>query len=349
MLNEAPVNPLISIIVPVYNAERYLRDTLTSLLSQTYGNIEVIAVDDGSTDDSVCIIDDLRAVDDRLILVSKRNGGVSSARNVGIAAAAGKYCMFVDGDDLLPEDAVEILFSAIDQAKADISAGSMLFERIDEGEILSSGVRTYGKSECIDKDQYATLAFELYKSNIMISSCSKLYSIDLLHRMAYWFDENLSSFEDYEFVLRALSSSARIMVVDDICYRYQLRKVASNSKAYKKDLARQMANVGFATNKFCDRFGVAHDSMFWSASMTTLFTKAMSNIERSDDDRKGKLRQITDLATDFPFSELIDEVSIYQNRYACILINLLRKKRYGLALALVRFRNQIRNVTGQHV
>ena len=95
------MHPLLSVIVPVYNTERYLTTCLESILDQIYSNIEVIVVDDGSTDESGKICDEIAKRDSRVTVIHKDNAGLSSARNIGIQVASGKYIAFVDSDDFL--------------------------------------------------------------------------------------------------------------------------------------------------------------------------------------------------------------------------------------------------------
>lgn len=104
-------NPLISIIVPVYNVEKYLQKCVYTIINQTYKNIEIILVDDGSTDSSSSICDKLKSVDSRIIVVHEKNGGLSDARNVGIKISKGEYYSFVDSDDYVTLDMIEYLYS----------------------------------------------------------------------------------------------------------------------------------------------------------------------------------------------------------------------------------------------
>lgn len=99
---------LISVIVPVYNVENYLCKCVDSIINQTYNNLEIILVDDGSTDGSASICDEYVLKDSRVKVIHKENGGVSSARNIGIAEASGEYICFVDSDDWLELDYFEI-------------------------------------------------------------------------------------------------------------------------------------------------------------------------------------------------------------------------------------------------
>lgn len=103
--------PLVSIVVPVHNAERTIERCLTSIRNQSYGNIEVLVINDGSTDHTARVLDRFTKRDERFRIIHKNNTGVSHSRNVGIDRAAGKYIQFVDGDDWLVKKAVETCVS----------------------------------------------------------------------------------------------------------------------------------------------------------------------------------------------------------------------------------------------
>ena len=106
------MNELISVIVPVYNVEEYLPKCIESIINQTYKNLEIILVDDGSTDNSGRICDEYAKKDDRIIVFHKENGGLSDARNCGIDAATGDWVQFVDSDDYIHQTMVEKMYSS---------------------------------------------------------------------------------------------------------------------------------------------------------------------------------------------------------------------------------------------
>ena len=112
---------LVSIIVPVYNVEKYLERCLDSLINQTLKDIEIILVDDGSTDDSGNICDKYAKKDKRIKVIHKENGGLSDARNIGLSIANGRYLQFVDSDDFIHKQMIEILYNTIINNNADIS------------------------------------------------------------------------------------------------------------------------------------------------------------------------------------------------------------------------------------
>lgn len=115
------VQPLVSIIVPVYNAEQYLRYCIDSILGQSYTNLEVILVDDGATDNSSAICDEYAARDSRVVVIHQENGGIAKAQNTGLDATHGEYIAFADNDDILDRRNIEYLFHALQNTGADMS------------------------------------------------------------------------------------------------------------------------------------------------------------------------------------------------------------------------------------
>lgn len=120
------MEPLLSVIVPVYKVEAYLRDCVDSILAQTYQNLEIILVDDGSPDNCGAICDEYAKLDSRVKVIHKPNGGLSDARNAGMRIATGEYLMFVDSDDLLTLNAAQTLMGLAAQEQADIVIGNHL-------------------------------------------------------------------------------------------------------------------------------------------------------------------------------------------------------------------------------
>ena len=121
---------LISVIIPIYNVEQYLKECLESVINQTYRNLEIILVDDGSKDKSGKICDEYKNKDERIKVVHKENGGLSDARNAGMKIATGKYIQFIDSDDFIDKDMIETLYNLIIENEADISMCSNYYFKI---------------------------------------------------------------------------------------------------------------------------------------------------------------------------------------------------------------------------
>lgn len=114
------MKPMVSIIMPVYNAQRYLRETVESVMAQTFQEFEVLAVNDGSTDESLKILQEYAEQDERIRIIDKENSGVSDTRNVGIAQAKGEYLAFLDADDLLSPEYLAVMADAAQRTGADM-------------------------------------------------------------------------------------------------------------------------------------------------------------------------------------------------------------------------------------
>ena len=157
---------MVSIVVPVYNAEKYLEDCLISLVDQTYENIEIILVDDGSVDDSGRICDSWAEKDDRIIVIHKKNGGLSDARNAGIDASRGEYLSFIDSDDFWDDaSALEHIHINLTETDADVLVfpAKRYYESEDKYTyIITSDV---DRTKIIDKDVNASIRY-MIENNI---------------------------------------------------------------------------------------------------------------------------------------------------------------------------------------
>lgn len=138
------MNPKISVIVPVYNVEPYIRQCLNSIVNQTYRNLEIILIDDGSPDNCGTICDEYAVKDERIICVHKENNGVSAARNDGIKIATGNWTAFADPDDWYDEDYFENMINSLPMEEADVFLAGGCYA---ESEKESKKVRTFGKKE----------------------------------------------------------------------------------------------------------------------------------------------------------------------------------------------------------
>lgn len=208
----------ISVIVPIYNAEEYLSATLNSIVNQTYKNLEIILINDGSIDNSSVICNYYKQKDNRIILINQNNSGVGIARNVGLAKATGKYVTFVDSDDILDLNLLENLYNSIVKYDADIVEGGIkvIFEK--------DSIIPYSIGEeivVLDKEQMLKkyLSFEL--SNAV---WGKLYKRDLIKKIKFP-ATNIN--EDFIFLWQALMNSS--IFCHDIRTNYNHYFINSNS------------------------------------------------------------------------------------------------------------------------
>ena len=169
----------ISIIVPVYNQEKYLEDTILSMLNQSYKNIEMILINDGSTDTSKEICEKYARKDERIIVINKENGGVAEARNLGLKKATGKYVMFVDASDCLEKNACKVMYEAIERTKADYVTAN--YQLTDE-----NGKKYEKPAFDIDKYQEFELnKYDIQKSFFVMNSgvWNKIFRKEFIDRL----------------------------------------------------------------------------------------------------------------------------------------------------------------------
>ncbi len=208
-------NDLISVVVPIYNVEKYLEECVQSIINQSYNNIEILLIDDGSTDGSGMVCDKLAERDNRIKVFHKINGGLSDARNYGIEYAIGKYVMFVDSDDVVDEDMVKLLYGIITSVKNIKLAVCCLSHFVDgENPIFCKN----GGSVILSKEE-AVIDF-LYQKGISTSACGKLYAMELLENIRFIKGQR---FEDNEFMFNVISSCEIIGYNSSKLYAYRHR------------------------------------------------------------------------------------------------------------------------------
>ena len=215
--------PLVSIIVPCYNGAKYLKSCIDSLVIQSYENIEIIIVNDGSVDNSGIIINECKRQDSRIKSVTKPNGGLPSARNSGIDAATGEYIAFVDADDTLPKDAISILLANMD-SNTDLAVGSYMEKWLYDKPMLYSPMRI--KGEMLNSD------FLSYAKRVIIV-CKNLYRKSIIDAHHLRFDESMRFAEDYYFNLHYLKCCQHDLVVTDKpVYNYYTYRSAQHRRYY---------------------------------------------------------------------------------------------------------------------
>lgn len=220
----------ISIIVPVYNAEKYLHSCLDSILSQTFHDFELLLIDDGSTDGSGAICDSYASADSRIKTIHKENGGVSSARNRGIDEARGEWIYFCDADDTINVNCIELLLSNVSDGIDLVEAG--FNEIINENDIrrcnfIEGHVR-------LDAEEYMDL---FYKPSSAIKSYyhgflfNKLFNRSVINASKLYFNKDIRFKEDCLFIIEyCCCMHGMVVVANGVVYNYKHRAVSATSK-----------------------------------------------------------------------------------------------------------------------
>lgn len=227
---------IISVIVPIYNDELYLKDALLSIQQQSFTDFECICVNDGSTDKSEEIIDEFVALDERFIKINKTNSGVSATRNVGLCASKGEYIFFMDHDDLTPGYSLQVLFDAIQQTNSDLARGRMMM--IPENFILSDLPNRKDKNS--RSRLYNNPLTDFYrhirgknKNWYYIWMC--LYKKSAIKDIRF-LEELRSGGEDNLFIFEMVANIRNFVQISDIvaCHRYS--KISVTLNGYKPTL-----------------------------------------------------------------------------------------------------------------
>ena len=220
--------PLVSVIVPVYNVEKYLSRCLQSIMRQTYTHLEIILIDDGSTDSSGIICEKIAKTDKRMRVYHKRNGGLSEARNFGISVCSGDFVTFVDSDDVLSPDCVEVLESMLTATSSDISVSPCTGRFSKEEDIVCqpSGlgdITEYSQREYLD-------VFFRFKGNRSVHyACGKLYKRAVLEDDQY--PVGMLN-EDVEGTFKAILNSSHIVETNKIMYFYYMNPTSITNKEF---------------------------------------------------------------------------------------------------------------------
>ena len=211
---------MISIIIPVYNLEDHIQHCVQSILSQRYNYVELILVDDGSTDDSAQICDKYALLDSRVKVIHIQNQGVSNARNVGLSLAKGEYITFVDGDDWLSDDFLEIGIKSLEAAGADIFMGSYIKNYADGTEIKvneNTSAMTLNYEECVE----AVFVKSPNKPDLSWAVWGKIFKASLWKNVQ--FDMHLSMGEDAVAFWAVLKNAKKVLYMPVMGYHYRQR------------------------------------------------------------------------------------------------------------------------------
>ncbi|SHI88149.1 Glycosyltransferase involved in cell wall bisynthesis [Butyrivibrio fibrisolvens DSM 3071] len=198
---------LISICIAAYNVERYIEDCVKSVLGQTYSNIEILIIDDGSKDNTGIIIDNYIGVDDRIRVIHKENGGLGSVRNISISESKGEYLLMIDGDDYLTPEMVEIMYKAILKNTADICICDYFIDEIKQS-------CSFHKEKVLLKDEFMPL---ILTDDIQSVAWNKLIRRECLDNVLF----PSTIVQDIAVMHKVFNNANRIVLLSDKLYVYR--------------------------------------------------------------------------------------------------------------------------------
>ncbi len=261
---------LVSVIIPVYNAESFLERALLSVLNQTYNDLEIILVDDGSKDNSPAMCDDFAKKDKRVKVIHQENAGPSAARNKGIEVAKGKYIEFLDADDYISANCIEKMVESI--GASDLVVCGYHY-------VTQSGAVQYAfeKKEVLNFRNNCSKFFDMVKKVLFNSPCNKLLKKDLITK---GFDEKYFIGEDTIFNTEYFKNCQMVTIIPDVLYYYDFTNQTSilHTKIRSEEDFKQYWDTLY---NFCDEYFNNEDYLFYinglyiKASMSQIISTAI--------------------------------------------------------------------------
>lgn len=302
---------LVSVIIPVYNTEKYLKKCVDSFINQTYKNLEIILVDDGSTDSSPLMCDEYKKQDNRIIVIHKENGGLSDARNVGIENSSGSLITFFDSDDFVDSDYIRYLYELKIINHAEISACA--YHVSDEcGKVLFT--ISGSKNELLSKEQF----FEkmLNEEGITVSACFKLYDRQL--------------FDDIRFPIGKLceDNGTTYKVVDKV---HSLIAYGSIAKCYYIIRSNSIMRSSFSlrkldmielTDEMCDYLESKYRSLHDLTLRRRIYARfnVLRQIDYNDKNTKQIMHKLADYILSNKLFIILNKVVPIRDKIACLLL-----------------------------
>lgn len=244
--------PLVSIVIPIYNAEKYVAECIESILKQTYNFYELILVIDGSLDKSGEICKLYKDRDSRVRIIEKENGGVSSARNTGIEYARGEYLLFVDADDYIKPSMIQKMIDSAIKNDSDIVFCG--FEVNGSNLVLNDTESLSILKECKTKEPVIQAIISTSKHRIYGYIWRNLFRRRLLAEKKIIFPQNIKISEDFMFLLNAVDTASKVSIVDEELYVYRINGISTTAK-YMPTLHSDMSRINkWMLEEICTKY-----------------------------------------------------------------------------------------------
>ncbi|MGN9161722.1 glycosyltransferase family 2 protein [Clostridium sulfidigenes] len=336
------MNPKISIIVPVYNVEKYIHKCVDSILNQTFKDFELILIDDGSTDSSGEICDEYGELDERVIVIHKENGGVSSARNLGIRLAKGEYIGFIDSDDDIEINMHNEFILKCENFKYDLVVCSFkiintISKIIKNAEMLNIHV-DYIKKKDIEKNILPKLlSQESCYGYGMYSVCNKIYKREFIVSNRLIFDEVRNHGEDLIFNINVITKVESMVLINKQLYNYYIRNRYSLSRKYDKSHYKYITSNHDFFIQLCDKYNFKDIIEKIDLAYISNTVSYMCNILKQGYSYKSSI--IKNIIGDKKFINLIDKYSNHSKIYKLINVCIHMKFGEGYTIVLLEIFN----------
>lgn len=327
---------LISVVVPVYNVKKYLQECVDSLIKQTYSNIEILLIDDGSTDGSSELCDQIEKQDSRIRVIHKTNGGLSDARNNGIEVARGSYISFIDSDDFVAPNYFEVLYNAITKNNADLAMCG--FERFKDEDIVD-GIKTQSSMFVnIQKNEEVlrNVLYQIEQNVYSVAAPCKLYKVSNFKTLRFPVGK-LN--EDMAIIIEIMEMNSKIAVVHSNLYFYRINPNSITQQKFNKrrmDVIEISEKIMHKVSKRFPSLENAAKSTLYSRSFEMLTIAYNSTNKNEFIKEKEKLKHcIKTTRKDVLFDKytrvtvkISSLLSFFSIRFVTIILSYIRKKRY---------------------
>lgn len=261
--------PLISVIVPIYKVEKYLTRCVDSILEQTYSNLEIILVNDGSPDNCGGMCDNYASRDARVKVIHKENGGLSDARNAGLGIASGEFIFFIDSDDFMDTDTLEYLYDVVSSNNSEIA--TITSNNFDEGTDYQQKELSGGDAAVVNASSAEALNRALYDEGVTLHSWGKLYHKDLFRDVRFPVGK---IFEDVGTTYKLFAHANRISISPLKKYHYLLRRGSIVRSGFYPGM---MDAIEFAAEMV--EFSMSSQPESIRATRSYLFITAVRNVD----------------------------------------------------------------------
>ena len=263
----------VSVIVPIYNVEKYLSTCIDSIQNQSLQDIEIILVNDGSPDNSGVIADEYAKHDKRIKVIHKINGGLSSARNAGIQIAQGEYLSFIDSDDWIEKEMMEKMYLEAKKHNSDVVISGMVVEYPKEDRKVIDNIE---ETEKAINTELGEFFWKLHKYKLSNYACNKIYKRSVISSNNLLFIDDAMPAEDLFFNLSFFKKATSALVLDEAFYHYMRRDEHSILSSYQKDLIKVETQRRKAYKEFFEHFKMEVDE--YSAYLNGLTVGAATGI-----------------------------------------------------------------------
>lgn len=310
------VEALVSIVVPIYNAEKFLTQTIESVLNQTYSNYELILVNDGSKDNSLDICNKYAEIDSRIRVISQHNQGAGVARNTGISTSKGKYVMFLDADDTYEPNIVSELVSKIEETASDLAiCGYYVTNETEKKTIKTDCSKKMSGQEIYDCVE------TLCKKGVFNSMCNKIFLRSIIEENTIRIDSTLIVGEDFRFVLDYFDKSESISFVDKPLYNYKMQNSYTTRRYRENEFECRRKNAAYYIS-FCEKHNLHTNCYFQYIKLIFSTCIQMNNksCTMSRSEKRDVIRKILDS------DEMRNALSkaYAEDRYSAVLIRIAK-------------------------